>query len=372
MKLLLFAAALAMLATPLLAETSKRRFGMTAAGESATLYTITNASGASISLTDYGATLQSVVMPDRAGQFADVAFGFDDVTGYESPANGYFGCTVGRYANRIAKGRFALDGVEHQLATNDGPNHLHGGAKRSFDKVIWRGTPFSSDAGQGVEFRYTSPDGEENYPGELTTLVRYTLTDDNRVVIEYEATTDAPTVVNLTNHAYFNLTAAGAETINDHVLQVYAEQYTPVDATLIPTGELAPVEETPFDFRQSTAIGERVDQLGSGVGVGYDHNFVLSGVAGDDGLRHAARLVSPVTGRSLDVWTDQPGLQFYGGNFLEGQSGKAGKTYAHRSGLCLETQVFPNSPNEPHWPSAVLRPGETYRHRCVYAFGVDE
>lgn len=357
-------------ATTAQADVQTRSFGKTKDGQETTLYTITNDSGASIALIDYGATIQSVVVPDKDGEMADVVFGFDGVAGYQSDANGYFGCTVGRYANRIAKGQFALDGKSYQLATNDGPNHLHGGVERSLDKVVWNAEPFASDNGEGVVFTYTSPDGEEGYPGELKSEVRFTLTADNEIVIEYVATTDAPTIINLTNHAYFNLAGAGAPTINDHVLTLGADSYTPVDDTLIPTGEIAKVAGTPFDFTNPETIGARVDELGSGEGAGYDHNFVLSSDKGDNGLRHAATLHDPESGRTLDVWTDQPGVQFYGGNFLAGQTGKGGKDYAYRSGLCLETQVYPDSPNKPDWPSPVLKPGGEYRHTCVYDFGI--
>lgn len=358
--------------TPTLVTAAERaEFGRTAGGQTVHVYTLENDSGATIGLLTLGATLHSVEVPDREGKLADVVFGFDDVASYQGDDNQYFGCTTGRYANRIAKGRFSLDGQTYQLATNDGPNHLHGGVERSLDKVVWQADPFESSDGEGVRFTYTSPDGEENYPGELSIEVSYTLTDDNRVVIEYQASTDAPTVINLTNHAYFNLAGAGSPTINDHSLVLLADGYTPVDDTLIPTGEIASVEGTPFDFRESHSIGERVDELGEGEGAGYDHNFVLRKDADENGLRKAAVLSHPASGRTLTVLTDQPGIQFYGGNFLKGQTGKGGKTYAHRSACCLETQHYPNSPNEPDWPSVVLRPGETYRHTCVYAFGVN-
>ena len=320
---------------------SRARSARPTDGQPTTLYTVTNDAGVRLSLIDYGATIQSIVVPDRDGVLADVAFGFDSVAGYQSDANGYFGCTVGRYANRIANGRFELDGEGCQLATNDGPNHLHGGAERSFDKVVWEAEPFTSDEGDGVRFSYISPDGEEGYPGELTVEVRFTLTSDARIVIQYTATTDAPTVVNLTNHAYFNLAGAGAATINDHLLTIDADAYTPVDDTLIPTGEVASVAGTPFDFREPKAIGARVDQLGSGTGAGYDHNFVLRKKAGADGRRRAARLVDPSSGRTLEVGTDQPGLQFYGGNFLEGQAGKG------RARVRVPKWLVPRDPGVP-------------------------
>lgn len=350
---------------------TSRPFGKTDVGVATTLHTVTNENGTTIALLDYGATLQSVRLRDRKGDFTDVVFGFDDVAGYQSDANGYFGCTVGRYANRIASGRFELDGTRYQLATNNDPNHLHGGGKRSFDKVVWKAKRLASAEGEGIVFSYISVDEEEGYPGNVSACVRYTLTPDDRIVIEYSASTDAPTIINLTNHSYFNLSGAGSRTINDHILTIDADYYTPVDATLIPTGEIRAVAGTPFDFRKPRAIGERVEELGKAKGAGYDHNFVLRPLAADQQERRAARLHDPASGRTLEVWTDQPGVQFYGGNFLGGQAGKRGQTYAFRSGCCLETQLFPDSPNKPDWPSPVLRPGQDYRHTCVYAFSVD-
>jgi aldose 1-epimerase len=351
-------------------------FGKTADGTAVQIYRVSNNAGMTIRLLSRGATLAGVEVPAGEGDTADVVFGFDDVAGYESERNMYFGCTTGRYANRIAGGKFALDGKEYQLFTNDGPNHLHGGDGRSLDKVVWQGEPFEREGEHGVKFSYTSPDGEENYPGELAITVTYTLTDKNEIRIEYSATTDKPTVINLTNHAYFNLAGHGAPTVNDHVLMLNCDRYTPVDDTLIPTGEIADVEGTPLDFRKPTAIGERVDQLTNASAKGYDHNFVINrGDAGEGELVKAAELVHPESGRMLTVYTDQPGIQFYGGNFLNGGKGKGGKTYAHRSACCLETQVFPDSPNKQGkegWTNCVLRPGETYKHVCVYAFGKKE
>jgi aldose 1-epimerase len=262
---------------------------------------------------------------------------------------------------------FTLDGVSHKLATNNGPNHLHGGLK-GFDKVMWRG----EERQNGVTFTYTSADGEEGYPGTLVARVTYTLTDRNELAIEYEATTDKPTVVNLTHHSYFNLAGQGARDVLEHRLQIDADRFTAVDATLIPTGELTPVAGTPFDFRQPTPIGQRInaDDPQLKLGLGYDHNFVLT-TAGDD-LHHAARVVEPSTGRTLDVATTEPGLQFYSGNFLDGTiTGKQGRVYQKRYGFCLETQHFPDSPNKPRFPSTVLRPGESYRSKTVLTFGVE-
>lgn len=350
--------------TQLQAEVKVSEFGKTADGTPVEEFTLTNSTGATVKLISRGATLKEWLVPDKNGEVADVVFGFDDVAGYESPANGYFGCTAGRVANRIAKGKFTLDGKDYSLATNNAPNALHGGEKRSLDKVVWQGKPFKSDDGEGVVFTYSSPDGEEGYPGKLDIEVTYTLNDKNELRIDYDATTDKATPVNLTNHAYFNLAGAGSPTINDHELTLTADRYTPVDDTLIPTGELASVAGTPFDFRQPHAIGERVDQLGTGTGAGYDHNFVLNNQDGD--LAVAAKVRDPKSGRVLTVSTTEPGIQFYGGNFLEGAAGKGGKKYAYRSGFCLETQHYPDSVNQENFPPIILRPGEKYTHTCIY------
>jgi aldose 1-epimerase len=339
-------------------------FGMTSDGTPVKQYTLTNSQGVVVKLISRGATLAEWHVPDKSGKVADVVFGFDNIAGYESPANGYFGTTTGRVANRIAKGKFTIDGKEYTVPLNDGTNALHGGVKRSLDKVVWDGKPFENESGQGVVFTYTSPDGEEGYPGNLAIKVTYTLNDKNELRIDYEATTDKATPVNLTNHAYFNLAGAGAPTINNHELMIAADQYTPVDETLIPTGEIKPVTGTPLDFREFHKIGERVEQLNDKPGKGYDHNFVLNNQDGD--LALAAVVREPQSGRVLRVFTTEPGVQFYGGNFLNGAAGKDGKTYAHRSGLCLETQHYPDSVNQPSFPSVVLRPGEKYTHTCVY------
>ncbi|MFO0791622.1 MAG: aldose epimerase family protein [Pirellulales bacterium] len=346
------------------AEVKVSDFGKTADGTPVKAYTITGKNGVKVKLLSRGATLAEWHVPDKNGKIDDVLFGFDDVAGYESKDNGYFGAIAGRVANRIANGKFKLDGKEYTLAKNDGPNTLHGGLKRSFDKVVWNGEPFKNNDGEGVLFTYVSPDGEEGFPGKLTCHVRYTLTDKNEIRIEYDATTDKPTPINVTNHAYFNLSGAGAPTILDHELMLAADHYTPIDETLIPTGEIAPVKGTPFDFREFHKIGERVDQLNDQPGKGYDHNFVLNNQSGK--LALAAKVRDAKTGRVLSVYTTEPGVQFYGGNFLNGVKGKGGKEYAYRSGLCLETQHYPNSINEPKFPSVVLRPGKTYRHTCVF------
>jgi len=343
-------------------------FGTTSDGTSVHLFTLTNANGLVAKLTDFGATLVEMHVPGRDGGLADVVLGFDDVAGYEGDGNQYFGCIAGRVANRIARGSFELDGATYQLATNNDPNHLHGGDK-GFGQRVWSATRSAREGAVGVAFTYVSPAGEEGYPGELASEVTYWLTDDDELIVEYRATTDAATPVNLTNHAYWNLGGHGSATVLDHELQVDAARYTPSDATLIPTGELAPVAGTPLDFTSPRRIGERVGELGDQPGDGYDHNYVLDGQAGS--LRRACRLSHAASGRVLEVLTTEPGLQVYCGNFLSGQPGKGGLTYAHRSGLCLETQHFPDSINQPDFPSTVLRPGETYATLTIHRFSVE-
>jgi len=335
------------------------------------LFTFTNARSVEVRAMTYGAIITALRTPDRAGRLDDVVLGFDSLAGYlgESP---YFGAIVGRYANRIAEGRFALDGVSYQLARNNGPNSLHGG-ERGFDKVLWAAEPFEGDGSAGVRLRYTSPDGEEGYPGTVAVRVTYTLTPRDELVVEYDATSDRATPLNVSQHSYWNLHGAGRGTILDHLLTLDAAAFTPVDATLIPTGEIAPVAGTPFDFRAPTAVGARIDAPHPQLGFagGYDHNWVLDR-AGQSGLAHAARLVDPTTGRTLDVSTTEPGIQFYAGNFLDGTlTGKGGRPYPLRSGLCLETQHFPDSPNHPAFPTTIVRPGEAFQSRTVFAFGVD-
>ena len=311
-----------------------------------------------------GATLAELHVPDREGQLADVVLGFDDEAGYCSGDNQHFGCTTGRYANRIRGGRFTLDGVEYQLAVNNGPNHLHGGPERGLDKVEWHGEPVAN--GAGARFSYTSPDGEESFPGTLDVAVTYLLTDENGVRIEYEATTDRPTIINLTNHSYFNLAGHGAGSVFDHEVWIDADRYTPVDETLIPTGTLAEVAGTPLDFRTACSIGSRIVELSETPAGGYDHNYVLNHAAGT--LRKIAQVCDPGSGRVMTVESDQPAVQLYTGNGLHGQTGKQGKTYPLHSAFCLETQHYPDSPNHPQFPSTELRPGEIYRHVSVYSF----
>jgi aldose 1-epimerase len=327
-----------------------------------------------VSAMSYGAIIVSLRARDRDGRPDEVVLGFDALDGYLA-GHPYFGAIVGRYGNRIAKGRFTLDGKTYQLATNNGPNHLHGGVK-GFDKVVWEAEPFDRDGQSGVVFTHTSPDGDEGYPGTLNVRVTYTLTPANELIVDYDATTDKATPINLTQHSYFNLAGAGTGDILDHQLTLDADRFTPVDATLIPTGELAPVEGTPFDFRRPTAIGARIgaDHVQLKNGTGYDHNWVLNRPAGGStgsALHHAARLEEPKSGRTLDVSTTEPGVQFYTGNFLDGKlTGRSDHSYKQRYGLCLETQHFPDSPNHPDFPSTILRPGERYRSTTVFAFGV--
>jgi aldose 1-epimerase len=343
-------------------------FGKTAAGEKVERYTLSNSAGVKTRLITYGATLTELWVPDRTGKLADVVLGFDDVAGYESDRNQFFGCTVGRVANRIANARFEQDGQSYALAANNAPHHLHGGPG-GFHTKIWTAREIRTPDGVGIEFHRVSPSGEEGYPGQVEAWVTYTLTQENELRIDYRATCDAATPVNLTHHSYFNLAGAGAPTVLDHVLQVAASRYTKGDATLIPTGELASVAETPFDFRTATAIGARLPALEGSPEGGYDLNYVIDREG--PGLVAACRLTEPTSGRVLEIWTTEPGLQFYSGNFLKGQAGKGGKTYAHRSACCLETQHFPNTPNTPSFPSITLRPGETYTHTIVHRFRVD-
>lgn len=348
------------------AQPQKSSFGKTADGTPVELYTLKNANGMIAKVMTRGATLVELRVPDKNGKLANVVLGFDNVQGYESDRNQYFGATIGRVANRIAKGRFKLNGKTYKLAINNGPNHLHGGTKRSLDKVVWNAKPFQNKKGQGVIFTYTSPDGEEGYPGMLKVSVTYTLTDKNQLRIDYKATTDQATPVNLTNHSYFNLSGAGSKTVLNHILMINADKYTPVDDTLIPTGKIASVEGTPLDFTKPTRIGARIDKLIDTATKGYDHNFVLNGKPGK--LRRIAKVLDPKSGRVMTVSTTEPGVQCYTGNFLFGQKGKGGNTYAIRSALCLEADHFPDSVHHKSFPSIILQRGQTYRQTTVYAF----
>ena len=344
-------------------------FGTTPEGQAVELFTLTNANGVEVRFTNYGGIITSVKVPDREGKLEDVTLGFDSLENYLGD-HPYFGSLIGRYGNRIAKGRFSLDGKEYKLATNNGPNHLHGGPK-GFHKVVWNAEPFQNDSSVGAVLTYTSPDGEEGYPGTLQTEVTYTLTNDNELAFEYQATTDKATPVNLTQHAYFNLAGDGERDILGHELTLNASRFTPVDSTLIPTGDIATVKNTPFDFTQPVAIGARIDQDNQQLkhGGGYDHNWVLDRQG--DSLSLAARLYEPESGRVMEIFTTEPGIQFYSGNFLDGSiTGKNGNVYQHRYGLALETQHFPDSPNQPNFPSTIVRPGEQYRSKTVYKFSV--
>jgi aldose 1-epimerase len=349
---------------------TRATFGTLLDGGAVELFSLTNAHGVEVRAISYGAIITSLRTPDRAGTLGDIVYGYDSLAAYVKDAS-YFGAVVGRFANRIAHARFTLDGRTYTLAANDGPNALHGG-RRGLNKVLWRGEPFTHGDTVGVAFRYTSPDGEEGYPGTLQAAVSYGLTPGNELVIDYEATTDKPTPVNLSQHSYWNLHGDGKGTILDHQLTIEASGFTPVDSTLIPTGAVMPVAGTAFDFRTPTTIGARIDAKDTQLrfGRGYDHNWVLDRKGGP-GLVHAVRVLDTTSGRTLDITTTEPGLQFYSGNFLDGSiKGKSGQAYAHRSAIVLETQHFPDSPNHSAFPSAILRPGETLRSRTVLTFGV--
>ncbi len=353
----------------------KRSFGKTADGTAAEIYTLTNSKGAEAKITDYGATLTSLKMPDRDGKMADVVLGSNSIDGYTDQAyqkaNPYFGAIAGRYANRIAGAKFSINGAEYQLNANNGKNSLHGGIK-GFDKVFWQAREIPAANGSAVELTYLSKDGEEGFPGNLTVKVIYTLTDDDELKIDYTATTDKETVVNLTHHSYFNLAGEGGGDILGHRLKIFADEFTPIDAESIPTGELQSVENTPFDFRAAKEIGKDINADGEQLknGNGYDHNFVINGAAGE--LRPAAIVTEPKSGRVLEVLTTEPGIQLYTGNFLDGSlTGKGGGKYAVRSGFCLETQHFPDSPHNPNFPSTLLKPNETFKSSTVYKFSTD-
>ena len=346
---------------------SKAPFGTTKDGKPVEIYTLTNSRGSEATIITYGGAVVSLKVPDKQGKVGDVVLGFDSIASYEKHT-AYFGALIGRYGNRIAKGKFTLDKHEYTLATNNGENHLHGGVK-GFDKVVWTAKSSTDKKGANLELTYLSADGEEGYPGNLNVKVVYTLTEDNQLKIVYSATTDKTTVVNLTHHSYFNL--AGSGDILKHQLMLKADRYTPTDKRSIPTGELASVAGTPFDFRKETAIGARIDQDDEQLkfGRGYDHNFVLTRKG--KGVELAARVYEPTSGRVMDVLTTEPGIQFYSGNFLDGSiPGKGGKSYPFRSGFCLETQHYPDSPNRPNCPSTTLKPGQKYTQTTIYAFSV--
>jgi aldose 1-epimerase len=348
-------------------QLSRQSFGQTADGTPADLFTLRNSHGTEVKISNYGGIVTAFKVADRTGQMGDVVLGYDQLAGYLA-STPYFGALVGRYANRIAKGKFTLDGKEYTLATNNGPNALHGGIK-GFDKVVWTPKILATPEGAALELTYLSKDGEEGYPGNLSVRAVYTLLDDNGLRLEYTATTDKPTIINLSQHSYFNL--AGKGDVLQHEVSIKADKFTPVDETLIPTGELRPVEGTPFDFRKPRAIGARINDKDEQIkfGNGYDHNWVLSKPAGR--LEVIATVYEPTSGRQLEVLSTEPGLQFYTGNFLDGKiTGKGGWVYQFRNGLCMEPQHFPDSPNHAEFPSTVLRPGGEYHNTIIYRLSV--
>ena len=342
----------------------KQSFGKTEDGQQTYLFTLTNKNGMEAAITNYGGTVVTLKVPDRNGKLDDVVLGYDKLEDYEA-GKAYFGAIVGRYANRIAHAKFTLDGITYTLPKNDGDNHLHG----VFNKRVWNAKDVSSSSGQALELTYLSKDGEDGFPGNLSVKVVYTLTDQNELKIDYSATTDKDTVLNLTNHCYFNLAGQGNGDILQTQLMIRADRFTPVDATLIPTGELRSVKGTPFDFLTSTVIGARIDQDDQQLklGHGYDHNWVLNNATAGS-LFAAAQAYEPHSGRVLEVSTTEPGLQLYTGNFLDGIRGKGGKVYNRRYAFCLETQHFPDSPNHPQFPSTVLKPGQHFESTTVYKF----
>ena len=342
-------------------------FGKTPEGQNVELFTLTNSMGMEAKITTYGGIVVSLTAPDRNRKFADVVLGFNDLESYLK-GHPYFGAIIGRYGNRIAKGRFSLKGAEYKLAANNGPNHLHGGVK-GFDKVVWTPNPTTTKTGAILTLTYLSKDGEEGYPGNLNVKVVYTLTNNNELRIDYSATTDKDTVINLTHHSYFNLAGEGNGDILSHQVTLHALSFLPTDATSIPTGEIRGAAKSPFDFRTAKAIGERINQEDQQLkfGSGYDQNWIVNGRPGR--LRIAAEVFEPTSGRLMQVWTTEPGIQFYTGNFLDGTlTGKSGKPYPRRSGFCLETQHYPDSPNQPRFPTTTLRKGATYKSTTIYRF----
>ncbi|MHC4241151.1 MAG: aldose epimerase family protein [Planctomycetota bacterium] len=341
----------------------EKLFGRMPDGREVTLYELKNANGVRAGIINYGAILVSLEVSDRDGKFDDVALGFDDMDSYIQ-RNPLFGAVVGRYANRIANASFTLDGTEYKLTANAGKNHIHGGRNKRFDKVLWEGSPLTGRKEAGVRFTYLSKDGDEGFPGNLKCIVTYTLTNNNELKISYEATTDKPTIINLTNHSYFNLAGAGNGDVLDHEMIINADYYTPSDTALIPTGEIHNVKDTPLDFTSAKTIGARINLLAQTRG--YDHNYVLKNSGGE--LIPAARVYEPRSGRVMEVQTTEPGMQFYTANGMRGIKGKGGKIYNNHYGFCLETQHFPDSPNKPHFPSVVLRPGEKFNTITVFTF----
>ncbi|MFC2117228.1 aldose epimerase family protein [Bacteroidota bacterium] len=348
----------------------KENFNKTINGKEVKLFVLKNKNGIVTEVTNYGGKVVSQWIPDRDGNFNDIVLGYDNIDDYLKSGEAYFGALIGRYGNRIAKGKFSLNGKEYTLATNNNENHLHGG-EIGYNAVVWDAREFKNEKGEdAIELKYVSADGEEGYPGELDIAVVYTLTNNNEFVIEYSATCKDSTVLNLTHHSFFNLLGAGNGDVLNHELKINASHYTPVDGGLIPTGEIAPVAGTPMDFTKAYKIGERVNDKFEQLflGKGYDHNWVLDKKV--EGLSLAASVYEPVSGRTMDVLTTEPGIQFYGGNFLDGsETGKENKKYNFRTAFCLETQHFPDTPNKPEFPSCVLAPGQTYKHLCIYKFG---
>ena len=347
---------------------TKRDFGKTSDGQPVELYTLTNDHGMVAKIMTYGAIVTELHVPDRNGKNADVVLGFDNLDQYLK-GHPFFGAIAGRYANRIAKGQFVLDGKTFHLPINNGPNTLHGGTK-GFDKYVWNAEPRQSADGVGVAFSLTSPDGDQGFPGTLNATVTYTLTNANELKIDYVATTDKDTVINLTNHSYFNLAGENSGTIDNQIMTIHADRYTPVDETQIPTGQIEPVKGTVFDFTTPHRIGDRIEQVPGGSPVGYDHNYVANSRNGS--LAPIARVKDPASGRVMEVLTTQPGVQFYTGNFLDGSiTGIGGTKYEKHDAFCLETQHYPDSPNHPDFPSTELKPGETYRQTTVFRFSTE-
>lgn len=342
----------------------KKPFGTTPDGQKVDSYTLTNTNGLQLKVTTYGGIVTELLVPDRKGRLADIVLGYDNLDDYIK-ANPYFGAIIGRYGNRIAKGKFTLDDVQYTLATNNGPNHLHGGIK-GFDKVVWKAEPAKTDEGPAIKLSYVSKDAEEGYPANLACTVIYTLTNDNEWKIHYEAITDKPTIINLTNHSYFNLAGHDSGDILGHELIINADNFTPVDEGLIPTGQIQPVKDTPMDFTKIMTIGSRIAQVKGG----YDHNYVLNKPAGPGELTWALTVNEPKTGRQMEIFTTEPGVQFYTGNFLDGSNKGKGAVYNKHAGFCLETQHYPDSPNKPNFPSVVLRPGQKYTHLTVHKFSI--
>jgi aldose 1-epimerase len=350
-----------------LMSVEKRLFGELESGKSTYLYTLTNRNDMVVSISNYGGIITEIKVKDKNGKLGDVTLGYDNLEGYleQSP---YFGAIVGRYGNRICEGKFSLEGKEYQLEINNAPNHLHGGVI-GFDKVLWNVQPFSNSDTLGIILKYLSKDGESGYPGNLSVEITYSLNNNDELIISYSATSDKTTLCNLTNHTYFNLKDNGKSSILQHRLKINADSYTPIDSTSITTGEILSVKGTPFDFTDLTQIGKSINSEDKQIqnGLGYDHNFVINGDAGE--LRHAAKVIEETTGRVMDVFTTEPGMQFYSGNFLDGSIiGKGNVVYNHRNGFCLETQHYPDSPNKPNFPSTVLKPGEVYKTTTVYKF----